>query len=253
MKVLKKTLVFSALSLMLVACGTTEEESVNTGGQTEDDQTNTEVAEEAGLSVTILDATDEEISVEVNGEALTFGAELYTTTFGKEVKVVEGTTFEYTESRQPTAVAVFEEGSLLSDVTFMIEQNLNLEGDQIRTREVDVELEMDLQSSSYEIASHVNEFNIHEINDETVPFQFYFEIAGDASKPGNWSEAIRGQEYKQYTFVEVTEEGRHFVHVRFPASVEEDVVAVALAMALSYNTVEGTDVEEETDEEDTNE
>ncbi|MBU9722891.1 MULTISPECIES: hypothetical protein [Bacillaceae] len=265
MKVLTKTLLAGILSLTLVACGTTdEEESAVQSGNEEEANTeeaveeDTETADEeevtedssegsdASLPVTILDSDDDEFKIDVNGTVLTFGATTYTTEFNKEIIQLDGMSFEYREEGQPAANAVFEDNHFLSKLSLVVEENLILDGDNVITRDINVEREIRLETSLLSNAGHVNEYYVHELDDST-PFDFYIQIEGDASKPGNFPDVIRGQEYRQYKFVEVTENGRYYVNLQFPIDVMEEFEATAIAIALSYQSLEA-DVEEATEE-----
>ncbi|UCZ54068.1 hypothetical protein LGQ02_04605 [Bacillus shivajii] len=274
MKVLSKSLALGALSLALVACGATEEETEQTGApqedeteevseELEDEDTTEEATEEeeseeleAGMPFTVLESSEDELRVEVDGEEIVHDASIYTTTFGKEVKKLEGMEFEYTEQGQPVAYAVFEEGHFLQDVYFEVEENLILDGDDVITRDVDVENEMNMEERMIANRGHVENAEFH-LLDESVPFHFYAEVEGDASRPGHFPENIDGDDYRQYSFYEITENGRYIVTIQVPADVDAEVEATAIALALSYQSdeeisadeLEEVEGEEETEDE----
>ncbi|WP_096187877.1 hypothetical protein [Evansella halocellulosilytica] len=265
-----KTLALGSLSFALVACGSTEEETEQTGApdeddteegveETEEDTTNEEGAEEAeaGMPFTVLESADDELRVDVDGEEVVHDASIYSTSFDKEVKQLEGMTFDYTEQGQPIAFAVYEdEDHDLQDVYFEIEENLILDGGEPITRPVNVESEMDMEQRMLENRGHVETAELH-LLDESTPFHFYAEVEGDASRPGNFPENIDGQEYRQYSFYEITENGRYIVTIQLPTNVDVEVEATAIALALSYESDEemsADDLEEvEGDEETTEE
>ncbi|MBU9710667.1 hypothetical protein [Evansella tamaricis] len=257
MKIIFKTIFVGGISLMLTACGTTEkEDNIQTGGQdlngssSEESQIvlepegNKDVNEEEEFLFPVLDSTEDEIRIELNGEEIILDATYYTTTFDKEIKVLDGMSFTYREEGQPAAIATFEEGHLLSDLNFIVEENLIYDGENVLTREVDVARDIHLETSLLGTAGHVNDYNVHEL-DESLPFHYVIEVVGDATKPGNWADSIRGKEYRQFTFVEVTEHGRYYVKLQFPVDVDEEIEATALALALSYQSVKTIDVDEE--------
>ena len=272
MKVLTKSLLFGALSLALVACGTTEDENNGTTGGA--DQTNTNNSAEnnndndmneanenasdendateedgtASLPVTIIESDENELHVEFNGEEYSFDAELLSE-FDKEIKVIEGMSFEHTESEEPTAYAVYdEEDHFMKALTLTLEERFLREAGEEEAPELDVENEMEMERFVIDNASHSTNVEAHEL-DESTPFHFYVVAEGDASGSGSFSEEIRGGEYRQYTFVEVTDTKRYRLMLQFPADVDEEFEAAALAMALSYQSSdEAVDADDESDE-----
>ncbi|WP_280770191.1 hypothetical protein [Salipaludibacillus daqingensis] len=279
MKVWSKTLIFGVMSLVLMACGDAEENENNnnvtgnneTGANLEDSENNDEneevnneinenneanemgnnaneedvEADAAELPITIdHDADDNELVFEMDGEEYAHDAELYETEFGKEVKILEGMEVEYEELGNQTKAhfTVEDEDHDMYGLTFTVHEAFTYEGDSVVVSDVDVDRSMTMETSLVENAGHVEQFDSFLIEDDAVPYQFYFEIEGDASKPGQWNEAVRGNDYKQYTFFEVVEEGRYVVILQFPADVDEEFEATALAMALSYGP-EGTTAE----------
>ncbi|PYZ92389.1 hypothetical protein CR194_16300 [Salipaludibacillus keqinensis] len=213
-------------------------------------------ADTSELPVTVdHEAGDDELVFEKDGEEYSHSAEVYETDFGKEVKILEGMDADYEEVGNQTKAhfTVEDEDHEMYGLTFTVHEAFSYDGDEIMVSDVDVERSMTLESSLIENAGHVESFEAYEIEDDSTPFHYFFEVEGDASKPGQWSEAISGNDYKQYNFFEVVEEGRYIVTIQFPADADEEFEATALAMALSYGP-EGTtadlDEEELVDEED---
>lgn len=215
------------------------EESMEDNASVEEDGD----AETAELPVTVdQDADENELVYEMDGEEYSRTAEVYETDFGKEVKILEGMEADYEElgNQIKADFTVEDESHEMYGLTFTVHEAFSYDGDTIMVQDVDVDRAMTLESSVTENAGHVENFNAYKIeDDEATPFHFYFEVEGDASKPGQWSEAVSGNDYKQYNFYEVVEEGRYIVTIQFPAEVDEEFEATALAMALSYGP-EGT-------------
>ncbi|MBM7095034.1 hypothetical protein JSY36_04615 [Bacillus sp. H-16] len=267
MKIMAKTLTAGILTAALVACGSTDEEEDTASGSggsespdTEesagDDEGQNESDEESGeqeeaaaseSEITLIAAGDDQIAYDINGSESVIDAEVHETAFGAKLKLPEGLELEDLEGGAPTAqVLVDDEDHDLYGLTMTLTETtiLDAEGNPME-RAIDLDRELDMEKRMVGNRGHVENYESFYMQ-AGAEFDFYIRSEGDASKPGSWSEAIRGNDYVNYEFFKITDTGKYTVSVMFPEeSADEDFEAKATAIATTFEAPEETDGEEE--------
>ncbi|TMW70693.1 hypothetical protein [Alteribacter natronophilus] len=271
MKVMSKTLLAGAMSLSvaLAACAADEEADTENGatdqeengmdedaGDEEDGEEDDleddadengvdddEAAEEdddavdngagAESGITIVEADDDQIAYDANGAEGSVDAEIHETSFGGEIKLMEG--LELEEGENGTDMVIVEdEDHQLYGLRMIITQSLNAaQGEEHIVTEVNVEREIELREPLIENRSYVDSYDVHEMQEETE-FDVYFRYEGEASG-GGWTDALQGQALIGYEFYSFFEYGSHDVTIQFPEeAADEEYEAIAVAMANTF-------------------
>ncbi|AOM83683.1 hypothetical protein [Salisediminibacterium beveridgei] len=215
----------------------------------QDEDNGGEEAETGSNPVENVSHDDGVLSYEYDGTSGEVDAELMETEFGKEIAMPDGMSMEEDEEGTHRIVHLSaEDGSDLEGLHISLREGFNYEGEEILTQQVDTERSAELQGSVLGSAGHVNSFETVHLDDDT-PFHFYFHVEGDASEPGHFPESVDGEEYEQFKFYEIVEEGYYYVDVMLPAGSDAEVTGAGLAVASTFSP-EGTTLEEDEAEDD---
>ncbi|PYZ96805.1 hypothetical protein CR205_14080 [Alteribacter lacisalsi] len=283
MKVISKTLIAGTLSIALVACGGDDEADTDNGNgdteengtgedlddddledddddeMTEEDDDGTEEDGEATVEegavaeseITLIEADENEIAYEVNGSEGTVDAEVHETSFGAEIKLMEGLELEEDENGVDMVV-VDDENHQLYGLRMMIEETISEDDEgEPAIAEVDMDREIELREPLVENRAYVDSHETYQMQDD-AEFDFYFRYEGEASG-GGWTDALRDQAIVGYEFFSIFDFGSHMVSLQFPeeaADEEYEAIVVAMANTFSAPEMEEEDFQSEDAEED---
>lgn len=278
MKIVSRSLIAGAAVVALAACNDVENNEENTNlnvgtnddlnvNETNDDNENDESdenEEDNDMNDDMNDEADEEdgaetgsfpvenvsyddgvLTYEYEGTEGEVNAEMTETEFGKEMAVPDSMSGE-TAEEGTHRVMHFEDDGELDGLFVSVREAFDYSEGALLTTQVDPERNAELQGVVKETTGHINNFETVHLDDDT-PFHFFFHIEGDASEPGVFPEAINDQEYEQYKFYEIVEEGYYYVDVMIPADRSDEAIGAGLAVAQTFSP-EGATIDPEDQE-----
>ncbi|ADI00255.1 hypothetical protein [Salisediminibacterium selenitireducens] len=279
MKIVSRSLIAGAAVVALAACndvenneentnlndGTNDEMNVNENNDGNENNGNDENGEDNGMNDDMNEEADEEETVETGSfpvenvsyddGVLTYeyegtegevDADMMETEFGKEIAVPASMNDEVDQEGTHRIVHLEDEGEL--DGLFVsVREAFDYSEGALLTTQVDPERNAELQEVVKDTTGHINSFETVHLDDET-PFHFYFHIEGDASEPGVFPESINDQDYEQFKFYEIVEEGYYYVDVMVPADRSDEAMGAGLAVAQTFSP-EGATLDPEDQEE----